>query len=308
MGHRDGMNDTTTTTTGYPARPASRAALRGLAPILAFFAIAFAIAWGLWLVVAAVAAQAGVETNAFLVMVETQQFEVAPPLPGWLLYLITRVIDFAFSIAGVVVIAATAGTAGLRELGRRLVAMRFGIRWYLLALLPVGLYGLSTVVAGAAPAISVDGALTALISLEAGLLVSLFLRGAMGEELGLRGFALPWLQERMSPFKASLVIGLGWGLWHLPVLVAREPFAIGLFLVLAIGLSFLFTLMFNGTGGSLIPGLLFHATQNWDEGFETLVPTLAGTSWEAPSTFAVLLIGLVAGVILWIRRREGDRA
>ncbi len=299
------MTDTTARTNGLPT---SRVALRGLTPILAFFAIAYAIAWGLWLVVAAVAAEAGVETDAFLVMIETQHFDVAPPLPGWLLYGITRVIDFAFSIAGVFMIAATAGTAGLRVLGRRLVAWRFGVGWYLLALLPVGLYGLSTVMAGAAPAISVDRALVALVSLEAGLLVSLLLRGAMGEELGLRGFALPWLQGRMSPFRASLIIGLGWGLWHLPVLMAREPVAIGLFLVLAIGLSFLFTLMFNGSGGSLIPGLLFHATQNWDEGFETLFPALAGTSWETPSTFALLLIGMGAGVILWIRRRDGDRA
>ncbi len=299
------MTDTTARTTRFPA---SRAALRGLTPILAFFAIAYAIAWGLWLVIAAVAAEAGVGTDAFLVMVEAQQFEVAPPLPGWLLYGITRVIDFAFSIAGVVVIAATAGTGGLRALGRRLVAWRFGVGWYLLALLPVGLYGLATALAGAAPAVTFDRALIALVSLEAGLLISLFLRGAMGEELGLRGFALPWLQERMSPFKASLVIGLGWGLWHLPVLMTREPFAIGLFLVLAIGLSFLFTLMFNGTGGSLIPGLLFHATQNWDEGFETLFPALVGTGWETPSTLALLLVGLVAGGVLWIRRRNGDRA
>ena len=92
------------------------------------------------------------------------------------------------------------------------------------------------------------------------------------------------------------------------MLLAREPVAIGLFVVLAIGLSFLFTLMFNGTGGSLIPVLLFHATQNWDAGFETLFPGLAGTSWETPSTVALLLIGLGAGVILWIRRRDGDRA
>ncbi len=67
-------------------------------------------------------------------------------------------------------------------------------------------------------------------------------------------------------------------------------------------------LMFNGSGGSLIPGLLFHATQNWDEGFETLFPALVGTNWETPSTFALLAIGMGAGVILWIRRRNGDRA
>ena len=45
----------------------------------------------------------------------------------------------------------------------------------------------------------------------------------MGEELGLRGFALPRLQERMPPFQASLVIGALWGAWHLPVLIVVVP-------------------------------------------------------------------------------------
>ena len=70
-----------------------------------------------------------------------------------------------------------------------------------------------------------------------------------------------------------------------------------LFLVLALSLSFVFTLIFTGSGGSLIfPGLLFHATVNWEEGFEALMPGLIGTDREIWSTLALLLIGLVAAV------------
>ena len=43
---------------------------------------------------------------------------------------------------------------------------------------------------------------------------------AMGEEWGLRGFALPRRQERYSPLSAALIIGVLWALWHLPVLIA----------------------------------------------------------------------------------------
>lgn len=87
----------------------------------------------------------------------------------------------------------------------------------------------------------------------------------MGEELGLRGFALPRLQQRMSPFAASLVLGVLWGLWHLPLLLGRDPVSVVAFLLLGIALTFVFTWLFNGSGGSLLPPLLLHATQNWDE-------------------------------------------
>ncbi len=174
-------------------------------------------------------------------------------------------------------------------------------RWYGLGLLPLALYGIATVVAGAGDSFTLSGrALYILLfSAQAGLFVSLFLRGAMGEELGLRGFALPRLQEWMSPFRASLVIGLFWALWHLPVLLGRDPVSIVAFLLLSFGLSFLFTLLFNGSGGSLIPGLLLHATQNWEEGFETIFPALVGTEWELVSTLALLVIGLMVGVLVW---------
>lgn len=273
-------------------------------PLLAFFLLAYAIAWSLWLAVAVVAREAGVGTNEFLAMIEAQDFEGrSPVLPGWLLYAVTRGIDFAFSISGVVVAAAISGIAGLRALLSRLLCWRFGLRLYALALLPVWLYSIAAVLAGGTLEMSVDTAHVALFSLNSGLLVSFFLRGAMGEELGLRGFALPRLQERLTPVRASLVIGVLWGLWHLPVLFSRGPVTALLFLVLAIALSFIFTLLFNGSGGSLIPVLLFHATQNWEEGFEAFFPNLVGTDWETPSALLLLLAGVAAGVVVW---RQGD--
>lgn len=273
-------------------------------PLLAFFGLAYAIAWGLWLVMAWAADAAGMGTDSFLRLVEAQQLQgVELAVPGWLLYLLSRVIDFSFTISGLVVIGVTSGRAGLRELGRRLLLWRFGVRWYLLALLPVFLYAGAALLAGATLEADRGTIIDVLVSLQAGLLVSLFLRGAMGEELGLRGFALPRLQTRLSPFRASLVVGVLWGLWHLPVLLSRDLLSVVFFLVLAVGLSFVFTLMFNGTGGSLVPGLLFHATQNWDEGIERLFPALAGTEWETPSSLALLVAGAVAGVVLWRRGR-----
>ncbi|MCA9897878.1 MAG: CPBP family intramembrane metalloprotease [Ardenticatenaceae bacterium] len=272
-------------------------------PIVVFFVLAYAIAWGAFGILSVIARNSGVEsTQTFMAMAESFEFdEVHLSVAPWLVYLLTRLADFAFSIAGVVMIAATAGRGGLRQLWRRLTRWRIGWGWYALGLLPIGLYLLATAVANAffSANFTVSTITTALFSLYAGFFVSLFLRGALGEELGLRGFALPYLQAHMSPFRASLLIGVLWGAWHLPVLIGRDLLSVVAFSVLSIGLAMLFTLLFNGSGGSLIPVLLFHASQNWEEGFETLFPSLVGTEWELISTLSLLVIGVVAGVMVW---------
>ena len=280
--------------------------------LVAFFAIAYAIAWGIFALLGWIADRSGAaDTQSFLRLVEAFQFDgIDLVVPAWLVYGLTRLQDWAFSIAGIIMIAYTAGRAGLREVVSRIIRWQFYWRWYLVALLPVWLYGLAVFVAylGRSGDFSAEITTTTLrailLSAEAGLFVSLFLRGAFGEELGLRGFALPRLQQTMSPFRASVIIGAFWGLWHLPVLIGRDPLSITAFLLLSFGLSFIFTLMFNGSGGSLIPGLIFHATQNWEEGFELLFPALIGTDWEMISTLLLLLVGIIAGVLVWRQSRK----
>ena len=213
--------------------------------MVSFFVLAYAIAWGVFGILAVIARQSGLDsTRALLGMGEAYQFEgVSLPVPNWLVYLLTRMADFSFSIAGVVMIAVTAGRVGLRELWGRLTYGRIGWKWYGLGLLPVLLYFLGAALAGAFPSadFSMSAFSTALFSLQAGFFVSLFLRGALGEELGLRGFALPRLQKTNSPFRSSLIIGVMWGAWHLPVLIGRDALSIVAFSLLSFGLSFLFT-------------------------------------------------------------------
>ncbi len=43
--------------------------------------------------------------------------------------------------------------------------------------------------------------------------------GALGEELGWRGYALNILQRKYVPLIAGLVVGLIWGLWHFPLMI-----------------------------------------------------------------------------------------
>src|SRR5215204_5322789 len=49
------------------------------------------------------------------------------------------------------------------------------------------------------------------------LCLHIFLGGALGEEPGWRGFALPRLQSLHGPLVGSLILGVLWSLWHLPL-------------------------------------------------------------------------------------------
>jgi membrane protease YdiL (CAAX protease family) len=95
------------------------------------------------------------------------------------------------------------------------------------------------------------------------LLTTLFTGG--NEEPGWRGFALPRLLERYSPLIASLILGVIWVGWHLPLFLTDEwgadtSFVWFLWNVLA--LSVIMTWLFLRPGRSVIPAMLFHGGTN----------------------------------------------
>jgi membrane protease YdiL (CAAX protease family) len=88
---------------------------------------------------------------------------------------------------------------------------------------------------------------------------------SMGEELGWRGFALPRLQARQSALVASGVLGVVWGIWHLPRVwtpgAALDTAGFGWLVVRIVLDAVLYTWIFNNTKGSLLLVLLLHTTQ-----------------------------------------------
>lgn len=286
-------------------------------PIIAFFVIAYGLAWGLVLVFNAVAATSGVE-NGLTLMALTESFELAPiadqlSVPGWLLYLLTRVQDFSFTIAGVVVTAVIAGRAGLNILGKKFNPRLAGWRWVGAALLlPYGLFGtaaLLTIVGN--PTIletanlSLQSLWAVLFSAQAGLIFYMLLRGGMGEEPGLRGFALPRLQLRYGPTIASFIIGLLWAGWHLPVYMQSDGVSVIVSLLLAFSFSYLFTFFYNYARESLWVVIILHAGMNaGDNAFEVVFPGLVDTDWQIPAYLGMLILSIILGIITWRRSRK----
>lgn len=93
------------------------------------------------------------------------------------------------------------------------------------------------------------------------LLVLMLLLGPV-EEFGWRGFALPLLQRTMAPLWAALVLGLIWGIWHLPAFLLSDTpqanWAFMPFLIGSVSISVIVTALFNSSGGSLLLPILFH--------------------------------------------------
>ncbi len=93
---------------------------------------------------------------------------------------------------------------------------------------------------------------------------STLIGGPLGEEPGWRGFALPRLQKLAGPWQASLLLGILWAGWHLPLFLCKSWSSTGVadFVLIMVELSFLMTFLFNLSRGSLIIAILAHASFN----------------------------------------------
>lgn len=82
--------------------------------------------------------------------------------------------------------------------------------------------------------------------------------GPIGEELGWRGYALNKLQEKYSPLMASIILGLLWGFWHMPLWFLSGYTGLQLFyyiiafLIGVISLSVIITFFYNKSKNILI--------------------------------------------------------
>jgi len=144
------------------------------------------------------------------------------------------------------------------------------------------------------------------------LLVPVFLLGGLlggpfGEEPGWRGFALAKLQSRYSALVASLILGVLWGVWHLPFFFIKgttqstTPFL--LFALSTVANSILITWVYNHTRGSVLLTLLFHNALNITALYLPL-SLWTGTDWRGAVTqcLVALVVIIAAGPARLSRR------
>jgi membrane protease YdiL (CAAX protease family) len=253
--------------------------------VLCYFIIAYAVSWSFEIPLAL-----------------SQQGLISAWVPMWLHYFVA----LGPLTAALVMTSLTEGRSGLRALIARIFKWRIDVLYYAFAiLLPVGLFAvasaLNRMITGSWPDLALLGEVDYLPYLTPlGALGIWFLTFAFGEETGWRGYALPHLQKTRSVATATLILGILWVGWHLPMFFYRDTYmkmGIMAFPMLALSLLFaamIFTWLYNSTGGSLWIVIVFHAVFDWL------------TSNEAGGQFAGAFLSVA--VILWalyIPRRYG---
>jgi hypothetical protein len=253
-----------------------RAGDRTATDLATFFAITFGFSWLLWL----------------LPLLRSNGVDL-PEAVG----LLGMFAPFGPGVAAFWLVGRRAGREGTRNLWRRGWRADFDKQWLLPTLGLVPLVGLVTVAIVLASGGDIDWSVGVGPVMVVPVFVLIYLGNALPEEYGWRGFALDPLQERFSALGASLVLGLIWGLWHLPLVFiegttqAAIPFHE--FVLQTMVLAVLYTWLHNNTGGSVLVAALFHASANITG---AAVPTWTTTlgRW---ANFVVLLV--VVAVVLW---------
>jgi membrane protease YdiL (CAAX protease family) len=136
---------------------------------------------------------------------------------------------------------------------------------------------------------------------------STLLGGPLGEEPGWRGYALPRLESTFGPVRGSLLLGLLWTGWHLPLFFYSgwTTTPLWIYVVFLTGQSVILTYGANLAGYGVVVPIAMHATFNTVSRF--LNGLFARTQPQAPVPFELVmaLSGLaVAGFLILVTRGQ----
>lgn len=136
---------------------------------------------------------------------------------------------------------------------------------------------------------------------------------AIGEEIGWRGFLVPELYKSQGFTKTSLISGIIWGVWHLPILLFADYnsgtpswFAMSCFMILVISISFIYT-WFRIKSGSLWTAVILHGSHNLfiQSIFTPLTEDTGNTAYYIDEFGIVLpIVAIGFAIYYWSKRNE----
>ena len=252
--------------------------------LLGFFALTFAATWTFYI-------------TAVVLSDKAPPGAGLPPGVGSLVLLGT----FAPALVALALTARAEGQAGVRALLSRLFRWQVSARWYVFAVSYIAAIKLTAalvyrVVTGAWPAFGYEQ-LPLMIAATA---LSLVVLGQAGEELGWRGYAIPRLAARFGLGSASIVVGILWALWHLPLFYLRgaEPYgqSFPIYLIQVTAISVAIAWLYWRTNGSLLLTMLMHAAIN---NTKEIVPSMLRPPGN-PLLPSASLMGWLGAALMWI--------
>jgi uncharacterized protein len=249
--------------------------------LLKFFSLTYAVTWTCFIAAAVILSRV---TSGRLA-----------GLAGLLLLLGT----FAPSMVALWLTARADGRAGTRAMLRRLLEWRVGAQWYVFAVGYMGAIKLAVVLVhrisvGAWPPLGHE----AWYVIMARIVITTV--GQAGEEIGWRGYSLPRLAARLGLAQASVLLGLIWACWHLPLFfvpgISQTGQSFPVYLLMVPALSVAIAWLYGHTNGSLLLAMLMHAAINQTA---KIVPT-ADTAATNPLALSNSLVAWLTLAFLWV--------
>lgn len=284
-----------------------------------YFLLAFAITW-----FAQITAYLYANKNNIKITNEENLFHIGDLLtgnlaPGFAPYFLLFSFSFGPTIAGIVVTSLFKGKAGLVNLWERLKKVRIPGKWILLIFAIPLIWNLIALGIGfAANGLKpVEFDFLVPLALAIPLFLYMFLFTGLAEEIGWRGYALPELQTKYTAEKSSWILGIFWGLWHIPSVMLVQylqgeltpPAAISLLFGLTLGIvgwTIVITWIYNNTE-SLFWIVVLHALSNTAQSYLILSsnnePAMA--VWTLiPWAFAIFLLKKYGGKTLLVKNKR----
>lgn len=225
-----------------------------------FFFLAYAITWCIQIPAYLFAHERDITfTNeaSFLHLLSFLRGDLPRDVAFWLLLVLG---SFGPTLAGLLATAMFKGASGLKDLFVRSVHIRIPWKWIVLTFaIPIGLLvtslALGFVFTGFQP---LEYSFLVPASLMIPFLFFMIVFTGVAEEFGWRGYALPELQQMYSAEKSSWILGIFWGLWHIPSNLLMPylrgeltvPFAVTILLGLTFGIvgwTIVLTWIYNNT-------------------------------------------------------------
>lgn len=233
--------------------------------------------------------------------------------PGLAPYLFMFLFAFGPTLAGIIVTAAFKGREGLADLWRRLIKVRVPIRWVVLVFAIPLIWNLIALGIGYASEglSSIEFNFLVPLSLAVPLFLYMLIFTGFAEEVGWRGYALPELQKKYTAERSSVILGVFWGLWHIPSVMLVQyldgsltpPIAISLVFGLTLGIigwTIVNTWIYNNTQ-SVFWIIVLHALSNTFQSYlilSTQMDASMGVWTLIPWVLAIYLLKKYGGETL----------
>jgi membrane protease YdiL (CAAX protease family) len=134
-----------------------------------------------------------------------------------------------------------------------------------------------------------------------------------GEEIGWRGFALVRLASQFGLAGASVLLGVIWAVWHLPLFFIRAADTYGqsfpLYVLQLTAMSVALAWLYWRTGGSLLLVMILHSAINNTKDIVPSVVIGETNPWalsQSPTAWLTVLL-MLASAVVFARQMRGVR-